>query len=74
MERTAWFVPEEPSVVSLDTATLEDLGRAVRGDGGVSRGRFVDVAIRACLLTGAGVRVVPAAQSLNEGIGAILRW
>jgi hypothetical protein len=34
----------------------------------------VDVAIRAALGTGAGVRLVPKAGGPTDGLGAILRW
>jgi hypothetical protein len=37
-------------------------------------GRLVDVAIRAALGTGAGVRVIPKHGPVNEGIGGLLRW
>jgi len=36
--------------------------------------RLVDALVRAALVTGAGVRVVPAAGPVPDGIGAILRW
>jgi hypothetical protein len=63
------FVPEEPSVVSLDRETLEALGRF-----SFREARLADVAIRSCVLTGAGIRSVPAVPYLTNGIGAILRW
>lgn len=39
-----------------------------------AEGRLVDAAVRSALLTGAGVRVVPAHALSRDGIGAILRW
>jgi hypothetical protein len=68
-EALALFVPDEPNLVSLDDDTLRQLGRS-----SIRSARRVDVAIRACILTGAGIRVVPGVRTLNEGIGAILRW
>jgi hypothetical protein len=35
---------------------------------------LVDVAVRAALATGSGVRVVPAGDGPTGGLGAILRW
>ena len=69
LDRRALFVPDEPHLVSLDQRTLEDLGRS-----SAVTARLSDVAIRACLLTSAGIRIVPTAPTLTEGIGAILRW
>ena len=68
-QRTAFFVRDEPTLVALDERTLVDLGRTR-----ARTARLADVAIRACVLTSAGIRVVPSAETLNEGIGAILRW
>ena len=67
-ERTAWFGPE-PVHVSATATALRDLGV----DDPVSA-RLVDVAVRAALGTGAGVRVVPAGAGVAGGIGAVLRW
>jgi hypothetical protein len=39
-----------------------------------AEGRLVDIAVRAALGTGAGIRVVGAGAGLEGGIGAILRW
>jgi hypothetical protein len=69
LARIGLFVPEEPNLVSIDRRTLEALGRS-----SFREARLADVAIRACVLTGAGIRVVPAAPYLTHGIGAILRW
>jgi hypothetical protein len=60
---------DEPTQVGLTPAELEAMG--------VSDPReapLVDVAVRAALGTGAGVRVVPGGTSLTDGLGAILRW
>jgi hypothetical protein len=64
--RTAWFGPD-PTQVAL---TADDV-RALGVDAPVE-GRLVDVAVRAALGTGAGIRVVGAGAV--DGIGAILRW
>lgn len=67
--RTAFFGPD-PAVVG---ATTEDV-RALGVDKPVE-GRLVDVAMRAALGIGAGVRVVPpGAAGPTGGLGAILRW
>jgi hypothetical protein len=67
--RTAFFGPD-PAVVG---ATAGDV-RALGVDEPVE-GRLVDVAMRAALGTGAGVRVVPpGAAGPTGGLGAILRW
>jgi hypothetical protein len=42
--------------------------------GETQQARMVDIAIRAAILTGAGIRIVPATKRLKDGIGAILRW
>ncbi len=60
-DRTA-HVGDDPLAVSLGSA-----------DGGPTV-RLVDALIRAALVTGAGVRVVPGAGPVPEGVGAILRW
>jgi hypothetical protein len=64
----AFFVPDEPSLVATDANALTNLGHQV-----VLSARAVDVALRAAVLSGAGVRVVPRTQ-VPDGIGAILRW
>jgi hypothetical protein len=66
--RTAWFGPEPAQVA----ATAGDL-RAMGVDEPVEA-RLVDVAVRAALGTGAGIRVVGAGAGPDGGIGAILRW
>jgi Bacterial archaeo-eukaryotic release factor family 2 len=68
-DRQAFFDADEPGLVALDRAMFRDLGRSPDGPA-----RLTDVAIRACLLTGAGIRIVPALPRLERGIGAILRW
>jgi hypothetical protein len=67
-DRTAWFGPE-PTLVATSPATLRDLGADEP-----SEARLVDVAVRAALGTGAGVRVVPRIDMPTGGLGAILRW
>ena len=66
-DRRAWFGPE-PAHVSAHEGTLRELGVEPRP------ARLVDVAVRAALATGAGVRVVPPAEAPPDGLGAILRW
>ena len=48
---------------------LKDLGVA-----DPIRAPLVDVALRAALGTGAGVRLIPGAGGPSGSIGAILRW
>jgi hypothetical protein len=67
-DRTAWFTGE-PGIVAVDRDELEAMGSSP-----VTSARLVDVAVNAALRTGAGVRVVPDAAVLDEGIAAILRW
>jgi hypothetical protein len=67
-ERTAWFGPEAAHA-SVNRGDLEALGVAQP-----TEDRLVDVAIRAALGTGAGVRLVPREAAPADGIGAILRW
>ena len=66
-DRQAWFGPE-PSQVGLDEHAMGAMGVQ-----DARRDRLVDVAVRAALGTGAGVRVVPAG-AVKDGLGAILRW
>lgn len=66
--RTAYFGPE-PTLAAETASELEVLGAD-----DIREGRDVDVAIRAALLTGADVRIVPSTPRLSEGIGAVLRW
>ncbi len=68
-DRTAWYVADDPTLVSEDPAFFTSLGRD-----DAREGRLVDVAVRAALCTGAGVRVVPAAGPVSDRLGAILRW
>lgn len=64
--RSAWFGPD-PAVVGTSAEELRGLGTEAPQEG-----RLVDVAVRAALGTGAGVRVVQGGPA--DGIGAILRW
>lgn len=66
--RMAWFGPEPVHVAT----SPEDL-RAMGVDD-PQRGRLGDVLVRAALGTGAGVRILPDAQDLTDGVGAVLRW
>jgi hypothetical protein len=71
-ERTAWFGPA-PTHAAADRDTLAGFGVPDPVEA-----RLVDVAVRAALGTGAGVRVLdPAAhpgQAPGEGVGALLRF
>ena len=66
--RTAWFGPD-PTQLALREDDLRGLGVEQPADG-----RLVDVAVRAALGTGAGIRIVEAGAALDGGMGAILRW
>jgi hypothetical protein len=65
----ASFVPDQPGLVALRAEELTSLGAE-----DVRTARATDVAIRAALLTGADLRIVPTTPRLSEGVGAILRW
>jgi Bacterial archaeo-eukaryotic release factor family 2 len=71
-ERTAWFGPAATDVAA-DRDTLAGLGVPDPVEA-----RLVDVAVRAALGTGAGVRVLdpaaPPGQAPSEGVGALLRF
>lgn len=67
-DRQAWF-GEAGEAIALRRSDLDAMGEGHR-----QSDRLADVAIRAALLTGATVRVVPNAAALDGGIGAILRW
>ena len=66
--RPAWF-GADPTVVSANRADLASMGVDDPTEGPV-----VDVAVRAALATGAGIRVIPRDMAPTEGLGAILRW
>ena len=66
--RTAWFGPD-PTQIALRADDLRGLGVEAPADG-----RLVDVAVRAALGTGAGIRIVEPGAGLDGGMGAILRW
>ena len=66
--RTAWFGPE-PTQLAVSAEDLRGLGVAEPVEG-----RLVDVAVRAALGRGAGIRVVQPGAGLDGGVGAILRW
>ncbi len=67
-DRTAFFGPE-PTAIGLQADDAAALGVDEPLEG-----RLVDVAVRAALGTGAGIRVLPAGQAPTGGLGAILRW
>ena len=66
--RTAWFGRDAIPVAERAT-DLTDLGVP-----DAQNGPLVDVAVRAALGTGAGIRMIPGAGGPTGGIGAILRW
>ncbi|HEX2118010.1 MAG TPA: Vms1/Ankzf1 family peptidyl-tRNA hydrolase [Acidimicrobiales bacterium] len=66
--RTAWFGPD-PTQLALREDDLRGLGVEDPADG-----RLVDVAVRAALGTGAGIRIVEPGAGVDGGMGAILRW
>jgi hypothetical protein len=66
--RTAWFGPE-PLHVGARRDVVEAMGVAAP-----TEGRLVDVALRAALGSGAGIRMVPDSRQLVGRVGAILRW
>jgi peptide subunit release factor 1 (eRF1) len=66
--RTAWFGPERTHV-AIRSDVLDDLGVP-----DAREGRLVDVAIRAALGTGAGVRIIPRHGPVRDAIGGLLRW
>jgi len=68
--RTAWFGPE-PGMVGETEAAITELGA---GAGAPQEARLVDVAIRAAFTSGAAVRMIPSVGSVQDGIGAILRF
>lgn len=65
----AWFDPGAPAMCAVTPAGLRALGVA-----DPRPGRLVDVAVRAALVSGATVRVVPAYGGPEGGLGALLRW
>jgi hypothetical protein len=66
---TAFFAPGEPTVVAETPDLLASMGRS-----DLRQARAIDVAIRASVLTGAAIRVVPSTPRLTDGLGALLRW
>ncbi|MGD9995439.1 MAG: Vms1/Ankzf1 family peptidyl-tRNA hydrolase [Ilumatobacteraceae bacterium] len=66
---TGFFAPGEAMLVAENPDILAAMGRS-----DLRQARAVDVAIRASVLTGAAVRVVPASPRLTDGLGALLRW
>jgi hypothetical protein len=68
-ERNVFVSPESPVAIA---ATADEL--LASGLGVASQARLVDAAIGSVLQSGGSVRIVPAAESLHGGIGALLRW
>ena len=66
--RTAWFGPE-PTMVATSEADMKAFGVD-----DATEARLPDVAVRAALLTSAGVRVVPRGTLDGDPVAAILRW
>jgi hypothetical protein len=66
--RTGWFGPD-PAQLATTAGDLRGMGVDPPAEG-----RLVDIAVRAALGTGAGIRVVGAGAGVADGIGAILRW
>lgn len=67
-EREAWFGPE-PSQLALTADAVRAFGVDEP-----KRARLVDVAVRAAVGTGAGVRLVGGDHGPRDGLGAVLRW
>lgn len=67
-DRRAYFGPL-PSQIARRASTLRDQGVAKPVEA-----RLIDVAVRAALGTGAGVRIVGDDVDLAGGIGGLLRW
>lgn len=65
----AWFAAGDPRLCALSEKELSGLGHSR-----LQRARLVDVAVRAALLTGARIRLVPAHGGPKGGLGAVLRW
>jgi hypothetical protein len=68
--RTAWFGPDGAQVAA-DRETLERVGASTQ------QARLADIAVRATLLTGAHIRILPVTGlpgTPREGIGALCRF
>jgi hypothetical protein len=65
----AYFSPEDPTICALSPDELAGLPT-----GSLERARSTDVAVRAALVSGAAVRLVPFHGGPEGGLGAILRW
>jgi peptide subunit release factor 1 (eRF1) len=68
-DHQVFFGTESANLVATTEQALRDLGVDKP-----LRGRLVDVALRAAVGTGAAVRIIPGGRTIDEGIGAILRW
>ena len=68
--RTAWF-GSDGAEVAADRETLERVGASTQ------QARLADIAVRATLLTGARIRILPVTGlpgTPREGIGALCRF
>jgi hypothetical protein len=67
-DRTLWFGPE-PALLAPTAQELKELGADPPEERPAS-----DVLVRAALGTGAGIRIPNDPTTLDEGVGALLRW
>jgi hypothetical protein len=67
-DRQLWFGPD-PALLAPTDAELKELGVD-----SPEQGWARDVLVRATLGTGAGIRVLDDADSVADGVGALLRW
>jgi peptide subunit release factor 1 (eRF1) len=67
-DRPAYFTGE-PVPVAATESRLAELGVEPR-----TKGRLIDVVIRAAFGTGAGVRIIPGESGVADNVGALLRW
>lgn len=65
----AWFSADDPRLCALSETELRGLGHSR-----LQRARLTDVAVRAALLSGARVRLVPGHGGPEGDLGAVLRW
>ena len=69
--RTAWFGVRRRRGLLVDLETLERVGASTK------QARLADIAVRATLLTGAHIRILPVTGlpgTPREGIGALCRF
>jgi len=67
-DRTLWFGPD-PALIAPTAQELKELGVDSPEERPAS-----DVLVRAALGTGAGIRIPDDPTTLDEGVGALLRW